>query len=281
MGSSKAALSAYLMLLGVASAAVAEPPSGNYVIEVGGEDLRLTLAHGDAEVCEVEPEGEICVTTTAGTAAWGAVGGTGALTLTGDLEGVISFAFSAFMHGTPSKPKLKKPKIYGNGVLSDSSSSFDVEIEGRMKCKLDPALPDRFECNAKTRLCAVVAGRKIDCTSISFPVPIAAEEAPPFQVNLALETDAAGAITGTAEVIVEVGDDVPFYNPESFDFAVRKGKYVSSNDTSKIDFRVTAGDLSNKLALKNVVFESGIATRGNMKFNVTGQKGLVQITPPP
>jgi hypothetical protein len=276
MGSSKAALTAFLSLLGVASAAVAEPPSGNYVIEVGGEDMRLTLARGDAEVCEVEPQGEICVTTTAATGASGGVYGVGVLTLTGELEGEIAFQFEASTRGTLAKPVLRKPTIHGYGVISDGLISFDVQMFGRMKCKLDAAQPDEYACKAKTRLCAIVEGQKIDCTSISYHVSLAAEKAPPFHVNLALATDSAGVITGTAEAIVDVGVE----NAHPVTFIVTKGKYDASRDSAKIDFRVSVGRSYNDLTLKAVVFEAGIATSGDMKFDL-GQKGRYRITPPP
>jgi hypothetical protein len=275
MGFSRAAASAAAILIGVASAAFAEPPSGNYVIEVGGEDLRLTLARGDAEVCETEPQGEVCITPTAWTDGGGGVRGTGVLTLTGELEGAIELSFTALQRGTLAKPVLKKPKIHGSGTISDGSISVDVRIDGRMKCKLDAAQPDQFTCKTKTRLCEVVDLQERSCTSIRFPVHLAAEKAPPFHVNLALATDSAGVITGTAEAVVDVGEE----NAHPVTFIVTKGKYDASRDSSKIEFRPTVGYSYNDLALKAVVFEAGIATSGDMKFDL-GQKGRYRITPP-
>jgi hypothetical protein len=262
--------------LGLTSAALAEPPAGAYAIPVGGGS-RLTLAHGEAELCEVEKQGEFCTATTTMTTASGLVHGTGTLSLTGDFEGSIALQFGGRLHGTTAKPRVRV-EMTGDGAVSDGSATFDVSADdGKMKCKLDPAQADRFLCKAWLRLCAVVGGRSIDCTRLKFPVALAAETAPPFTVNLELESDADGRISGTSLVQVDVGSESP--NDSEIEFAVSKGKYKASSDRSNIAFRWAFGDESNKLALKKIALEAGTATSGTIVFNVAGQKGKFEIAP--
>jgi hypothetical protein len=265
-----------LCLLAIAPRAVGETPAGEYTIEAG-DDARVTLAEGSAEVCETDDAGEVCTAATSYTAIWDRLDGGGSITLTGPVHGVLAFSYYGRMGGTTREPRVRLTLVHARGELSDGSEALDVEGWGRARCELDPADAARFACKTKMRLCAVIDERPFDCSKISFPLALAAVRPPPFQVILRLQTDDANRLSGTADIRVEAAEPGWLGDPGRIDFEVRKGRYQPESDSSKLSFRLAHGGDSNKLAIKQLVLEGQTATSGEIKFNIAGQKGRSSV----
>lgn len=253
------------ILVCLAASARAETPAGIYAIGIPA-DLGLVAPNGDSELCEVADGTEICLSASVAADVSGAVGGEGALTLEGELEGELALEIVGRVGGTTEKPKTKL-ELTVAGSVTAPEGALDVEGHGRMSCKLDPDAVEAMRCKGRVKLCAFLASRRVDCERVPFDLPLEFEREP-FVLSLALATAQNGAVSG--EAILAIGGVAAGGSSVA-------GKYKSAADTSNLKLTSTTPGADTKIRLRKLGLAAGQATGGTMKFKIAGQKGVVTL----
>jgi hypothetical protein len=258
-----------LVCLFLATGARAETPDGAYSVDLG-DGGNLAFPNGADEICEELDGTEGCITSDVATDANGAVNGSGTVVVT-DPQGSLDLVYEigGQIGGTVAKPTAKLVlALDGTGEVG--GLEIDVSGEGKVGCKLDPTDSSRLLCKAKVRMCGEAFGERF-CDRTTFPIALPLERVP-LTVALDLDTDARGAVTGTAQVLV---DGAPAFGYTA------KGKYKETTDL--VNLKLTGSDPADKtkLALKGAELEFGYAMTGEAKFRVAGQKGQSTVVAPP
>lgn len=247
----------------------AEPPSGTYLIDVGGDQSISLPTEIEDTSCETEDGVTICVDGAISTDGSGAVDGAALFELSGDLEGELEATLSGAVRGSGSKTKVRLAMAM-SGEVSSGGLTLDFEAKGRFKC-VENAGAGSFLCRGKLRLCAFEGGQRVGCESERVDLELE-DGGGPWQLRLLnLATEASGAITGEAQVALSTGQIL------SYDVS---GKYSARKDTANLRLVGTGDAAGSKLALSKVAFEGDDTTAGKLAFQIAGQKGKVALPAP-
>jgi hypothetical protein len=270
----------FVLVLGLASLAAAEPPAGGYSIAVGEADGLVLPSGAFPETCVDGPDGHVCLAGAYDSDATGALTGAAALTLDDPpfmLE--AAFVLEGQMAGSTLAPKaVLELEGMGSASIPDPNDpndpnlpplEFDVEGTGRMKCKLDlAALEDRLLCKGKVRLCVFDGdGVKRGCENVRLLLPLEFESVP-FEIQLDLATSESGQVSGEGAVLIDAAPPLAY---------TAAGRHKPSSDVTNL--KLTGSDplLKTYVKLKKTVLAGGGASGGVVLFKVAGQKGRVAL----
>jgi len=277
-----AGLATCLAVVLLAAGARAERPAGTYALTIGGA-AGVILPKGEVTCAEPGQTPTSCVTTTVATDPAGAITGTGHFTRTSDVPGSFSFdlemSFEGRMSGRIGDPRGRS-KVIAAGTIqgpppagnpSGPRETLDAEGEGVMECRL-VGVSERLGCVTTLRLCTSLEGVPVDCGKFRFSHRVRAIRAP-LDLDFDLATDDRGHVTGTATLAV--GE-----NPVEFDAECSaEGKFSRAANRSTL--RLASEDPVVKLVFKKTDFDGGELVGGRVLYQLGGQKGRVEITPPP
>jgi hypothetical protein len=245
----------------------AEPPSGSYVIDVGGDQSIVVPIEFEDSTCETAEGVTVCIAGAIGTDGSGAVTGNALVELSGDIEGELEATLSGAVRGSTQKTKVRLV-MEMNGAVSSGGLTLDVEAKGKFKCVENA--PAGFLCRGRLKLCAFASGKRVGCESDRLDLELE-DAGGPWQLRLLdLATDGSGEVTGTAEVTLAT-DQILQYDVS--------GKYSARKDTANL--RPVAPERRARSSLSKSARRRNRDGR-QARVRVVGQKGKVELpTPPP
>ena len=242
----------------------AEPPTGSYVIDVGGDQSILLPTEIEDSACETADGVTVCIDGAIATDGSGAVTGSALMELSGDIEGELEATLAGSVRGSRNKTKVRLAMDM-SGEASSGGITLDFEGKARFKC-VDTTGAGSFLCRGRIKLCAFDAGKRIGCESERLDLELT-DGGGPWQLRLLnLSTATSGAVTGNAEVTLATGQIL------TYDVS---GKYSSRKDTAKLRLVGTGDAARSKLAFSKAVFEGSAVTDGKLAYRIAGQKGKV------
>jgi hypothetical protein len=261
-------ISSLILAVSTPLVAGAEPPSGSYLIPVGGEHALHLPGGVGSPTCETDAGVTVCFSGLLGADASGAVTGEAAAEYSGDVDGDLDAVFTGAMRGSAADTRLRLAMTL-TGELSSDGVALEIESRGRWRCT--PNQTSRgFDCSGRVRRCVFDGERHLGCEAEHSHLALG-DSGGPWLLYLELATGANGGIGGTAAVILATG--------QVLDYAL-DGRYDARTDTAKLRL-VGAGEAQgSELRLSKLSLADGAATGGELRYRIAGQRGETQLPAP-
>jgi len=247
----------------------AEPPTGSYVIPVGGEHGIFLPGAITSQECEADGDVTVCTSGVLAADASGEIAGSSVAELSGAADGQFDAVYSGTLRGSPASWIQLGLAMTLAGDVSIDGELLEVESRGRWLCFGQKTI-DGVRCLGGVRRCVSASGEQGNCESARSVLNLA-DRGGPWALYLELATDEAGIVSGTGSVFLPTG-------PE-FSYALH-GSYDTSTDTATLQLSGIGDAQGSELELEAVSLSGETATAGELRWRIAGQSGRTDLPAP-
>ncbi|MEX2206632.1 MAG: hypothetical protein WEF50_10440 [Myxococcota bacterium] len=263
-----ASISSAVLAFSIPLAARAEPPSGAYAIQMGGDHAIFLPTEVGGQACESGGGVTVCFAGAISANPSGDVTGSAIADFSGEVAGHLSATFSGRVGGSTGDTQLRLA-MRATGQVSSGGALLDVEARGRWHC-VDDTASRGFTCSGRMKRCVFDGRHRLGCESEPSNL-ILSDDGGPWLLYLELATDAKGIVGGSAMVFLSTGTAV------AYDLA---GKYNSRTDTARLRLVGAGGAHRSTLELSKLALADGAVTAGELRYRIAGQRGSSLLPTP-